>query len=139
MKSTVPTKYTVSSNPNATVDKKEMISVGANQLIIKDSAANHKFVTKWLAQEREAMVSGPTTRVSEEANMVDAKDDFVGLPVHLQRRVLKADAQQEDVVDEGSDQHEESKQADKGGEDDRSLANYIIYKSILLQYILVWE
>jgi hypothetical protein len=97
MKSTVPTKYTVSRNPNATTDKdgndKRWSKEGIirfnqlRQLIIKDRAANHEFVTKWLAQDREAMVSGPTTRVNEEANMVDAEENFVGSPVNLQRRV----------------------------------------------------
>jgi hypothetical protein len=128
MKSSVPTKYTVSSNPDATVDKegndKRWSKEGIirfnqlRQLIIKDRAANHDFVPKWLAQEREAMVSGPTTRVNEEANMVDAEDDFVGSPVNSQRRVLKTARQQEDVVDEGSDQHEEGEEEAEGGDDD---------------------
>jgi hypothetical protein len=119
---------TVSSNPDATVDKegndkrwsKEGI-IRFNQLrhlIIKDRAAHHEFVPKWLAQERDAMVAGPTTRVNDEANMVDADDDFRGSPINLQRRVLKAAAQQEDVVEEGSDPQEDDGEEDEGGDDD---------------------
>jgi hypothetical protein len=125
MKSTVPTKYTVSSNPDATADKEGNYKCWSKegiirfnqlrQLIIKDRAAHHKSVPKWLAQEREAMVAGPMTRVNDEANMVDAEDDFLGSPINLQRRVLKEAAQQEDVVDDASDHPEDDKEADEGG------------------------
>jgi hypothetical protein len=63
------------------------------------------------------MVGGPTTRPNDEANMVDAKDDFVGSPINLQRRVLKEAAQQEDVVDNNSDHHEDNKEDDKEDDD----------------------
>jgi hypothetical protein len=125
MKSTVPTKYTVSSNPNATTDKegndKRWSKEGIirfnqlRQLIIKDRGAHPEFVPKWLAQEHDSMVARPTTRPNDEANMVDAEDDFLGSPINLHRRVLKAAAQQEDVVDEGSDHPEDDKEEDEGG------------------------
>jgi hypothetical protein len=127
MKSTVPTKYTVSSNPDANTDKegndKRWIKEGIirfnqlRQLITEDRAAHPDFVPKWLAQERDSMVGGPTTSTNDEANMVDAEDDFLGSPIRLQRQVLKEAAQQEDIVDEGSDHHESDKE--DGEEDDK--------------------
>jgi hypothetical protein len=124
---TVPTKYTVSSNPDANKDKegndKRWSKEGIirfnqlRQLIIKDRAAHPNFVPKWLAQERDSMVAGPTTSTNDEANMVDADDNFVGYPIRLQRQVLKEAAQQEDVVDDGSDHHEADKEDDEEDDD----------------------
>jgi hypothetical protein len=127
MKSTVPTKYTVSSNPDANTGKegndKRWSKEGIirfnqlRQLIIKDCVAHPKFVPKWLAQERDSMVGGPTTRPNNEANMVDAEDNFEGSLINLQRGVLKDATQQEDVVDHDSDHHEDDKQDDEEDDD----------------------
>jgi hypothetical protein len=108
MKSTVLTKYAVSSNPDANTDKegndKRWSKEGIirfnqlRQLIIKDCAAHPELVPKWLAQERDSMVGGPMTRPTDEATMGDAEDNFVGSPINLQRRVLKEAAQQEALL-----------------------------------------
>ena len=47
--------------------------------------------------------------------MVDADDDFVGFPIHLQREVLKPAAQHEDVVD---DSHSDTEIEEEEEEDD---------------------
>jgi hypothetical protein len=80
-------------NPNATIDKegndrrwsKEGI-IRFNQLrqlIVKDRAAHHEFVPKWLDQEHDAMVTGPMTRDNDEADMLEADDDFRGSPINF--------------------------------------------------------
>jgi hypothetical protein len=61
------------------------------------------------------MVAGRTPRVNDEANMVHVDDDFRGSPINLQRWVLKAAAQQEDVVDDGSDPHKDDMEEDEEG------------------------
>jgi hypothetical protein len=110
----VPTKYTVSSNPDANTEKegtdKRWSKDGIirlnqlRQLIIKDRVAHPEFVPKWLAQEHDAIVAGPTTSTTGEANMVDAEDDLAVLPNRKQTEVLKPAAQPDNVLDSSSDQ-----------------------------------
>jgi hypothetical protein len=114
-KSTVPTKYTVSSNPGDANTEKEgtdkrwskdgIIRFNQlRQLIIKDRAAHPEFLLTWLAQERDLIVAGQTTSTTGEANMVDAEDDLAVLPCRKQTEVLKPAAQPENVLDSSSDQ-----------------------------------
>jgi hypothetical protein len=109
LKSTVPTKYTVSSSSDADSDKegndkrwsKEGI-IQFNQLrqtIIKDHAEHSDFIEQWLTQQRDDMAPGTNTASKAKSNMVDAEDDFTGTPVKMPGTRLKQASQSEDVVD----------------------------------------
>jgi hypothetical protein len=113
LKSTVPTKYTVSSTSDPDGDKegngkrwsKEGI-IRFNQLrqkIIKDRRAHSDFIERWLTQQRRAMSPGPNTASKAESNMVDAEDDFAATPAKQPGPQLKQASQSEDVVDAQSD------------------------------------
>jgi hypothetical protein len=121
-KSTVPTKYTVSSNPDANTEKE-----GTNKLwskdgiirfnllrqgIIKDRAAHPEFVLTWLAQERDLIAAGQTTSNTGEDRMVNADDDFAKPPSRNEAEVLKPAAQGEDVLDSSSDKHVSGREDD---------------------------
>jgi hypothetical protein len=107
-KSTVPTKYTVSSTLDADGDKegndkrwsKEVI-IRFNQLrqkIIKDRGAHSDFIEGWLTQQRLAVASGPNAASKAESNMVDAEDDFEATPAKKPGPRLKEASQSNDVV-----------------------------------------
>ena len=127
-KSTVPTKYTVSSNPDANTEKegtdKRWSKEGIirfnqlRQLIIKDRAAHPEFVPKWLAQERDSIVSGLTASTTDEADIPDADDDYVGQPINVPRAALKEASQEQDVVDHDSDQQTDDEDEVVDDEDD---------------------
>jgi hypothetical protein len=121
-KSTVPTKYTVSSNPDANTEKE-----GTNKLwskdgiirfnllrqgIIEDRAAHPEFVLTWLADERDAIVAGNTTSTTGEDSMVNADDNFTKPSNRNQTEELKPAAQDADVVDSGSDEHASASEDD---------------------------
>jgi hypothetical protein len=111
----VPTKYTLSSNPGANTEKegndKRWSKDGIirftqlRQLIIEDRAAHPEFMPKWLAEERDAIVAGPTTGTTGEDSMVNADDDFAKLPSRNQTEGLKPAAQSNDVLYSSSDKH----------------------------------
>jgi hypothetical protein len=114
-KSTVPTKYTVSSNPDANTGKE-----GTNKLwnkdgiirfnllrqgIIEDRAAHPEFVLTWPAQERNLIVAGHTTSTTGEDRMVNAADDFAKSSSRDKTEELKPAAQNANVVDSASEEH----------------------------------
>jgi hypothetical protein len=121
-KSTVPTKYTLSSNSGANTEKegndKRWSKDGIirfnqlRQLIIKDRAAHPEFMPKWLAQERDAIVAVPTPSTTGEANMVNADDNFAKPPSRNETEGLKPAAQTNDVVDSSSDKHASESEED---------------------------
>jgi hypothetical protein len=111
LKSTVPTKYTVSSTLDAGGDKegndkrwsKEGI-IRFNQLrqkIIKDRGRHTDFIEGWLTQQRLATASGPNAASKAESNMVDAEDDFAVTPAKKPGPSLKQASQSNDVVAPG--------------------------------------
>jgi hypothetical protein len=136
LKSTVPTKYTVSSTLAADDDQegndkrwsKEGI-IRFNQLwqmIIKDRGAHSDFIERWLTQQRRATAPGPNAASKAESNIVDAEDDFAATPTKNPGPQLKQASQSQDVVAPQSD-------------DDASticIVEYIIHRSILLHNIL---
>jgi hypothetical protein len=127
-KSTVPTKYTVASNPDANTEKdghdKRWSKDGIirfnqlRQMIIKDRAAHPEFVPKWLAQERDSLVSGPTASTTHESDIPDADDDYIGQSIRLPRAALKEASQQQDVVDHDSDHQPEDETEEEVEDDD---------------------
>jgi hypothetical protein len=113
LKSTVPTKYTVSSTWDADGDKegnnkrwsKEGI-IRFNQLrqkIIKDRGAHLDFIEGCLTQQRRATAPGPNAASKAELNMVDAEDDFAATLAKNPGPQLKQASQSEDVVAAQSD------------------------------------
>jgi hypothetical protein len=114
-KTTVPTKYTVSSNPDANSDKegtnKAWSSEGIlrfNQLrkgIIQDRAAHPEFLPAWLAHERDLIVPDQTTSNPGQEDTQDADDDYTNTASPNQTEELKSAAQVADVVDNTSVQH----------------------------------
>jgi hypothetical protein len=121
-KSTVRTKYTVSSNPGTNTEKEGndkcwnkdgIIRFNQlRQLIIEDRAAHPEFMPNWLAEEREAIVAVPTPSTTGGANMVDTEDDFEVSPNQKQTEVLKPAAQLENVVDSSSDENASANEED---------------------------
>jgi hypothetical protein len=113
LKSTVPTKYTVSSTLDADGDKegnnKQWSKEGIlrfnqlRQMSIKDREAHSDFIEWWLTQQHHAMAPGPNTASKVESNMVDAEDDFAVTPAKMPGPRLKQASQSEDVVDPHSD------------------------------------
>jgi hypothetical protein len=114
-KSTVPTKYTVSSNPDANTEKEGTNKVWSRdgilrfnllrQGIIEDRAAHPEFLPSWLAQERDLIVADQTTSNPGQEGMLDADDDFTKTASPNQTEELKSPAQLLDVVDDTSVQH----------------------------------
>jgi hypothetical protein len=129
MRSTVTTKYTVSSKPDPNSEKegndKRWSQEGIiqfnqlRQLIIKKDRAKYPdFVTKWLAQERNTMGTGNTARAKDDSNTVNADDNFQGSPVKIPARVLKEASQQEDVLHNDDEDDDEDENEDKNEDDD---------------------
>jgi hypothetical protein len=114
-KSTVPTKYTVSSNPDANSDKEGTNKVWSSkgilrfnllrQGVIHDRAAHPEFLPKWLAQERDLIAADPTTSNPGQEDTLDVDDDYTKTASPNQTEELKSAAQEADVVDNGDDQH----------------------------------
>jgi hypothetical protein len=123
-KSTVPTKYTVSSNPDANSDKEGTNKVWSSagilrfnllrQGVIHDRAAHPEFLPKWLAQERDLMAADPTTSNSGEDKIMDADDDYANPSNPNQTEELKQAASTADVVDNS----ENEQKSDGDNEDD---------------------
>ena len=114
-KTTVPTKYTKSSNPDANSDKEGTNKVWSrdgilrfNQLrkgIIEDRAAHPEFLPAWLAHERGIIVPDQTTSNPGQEDAEDADDDYTNTASPNQTEELKSPAQLLDVVDNTSVQH----------------------------------
>jgi hypothetical protein len=124
-KSTVPTKYTVSSNPDANSNKEGTNKVWSRegiirfnllrQGIIEDRAAHPKFLPTWLAQERDLIVADQTTSNNGQDKMINADDDFTTPSSPNQREELKQAAQTADVLDNTSVQHALESEDDEFG------------------------
>jgi hypothetical protein len=111
----VPTKYTVSSNPDANTEKEGTDKLRSKdgiirfnllrQGIIADRAAHPEFVITWLAQERDLIVVGQTTSTTGQDRMVNADDDFANPSSRNPTEELKLAAQLTDVVHNSDDEH----------------------------------
>jgi hypothetical protein len=131
-KSTVPTKYTVSSNPHPTTEKegsdKRWSKDGIirfnqlRQMIIQDRIDHPEFAPKWLAEERESVVVNPTTSTTKEDNLVDADDDFSEPALQSSTGVLKPASQTANVLDD-SDESEHEDTLEGNDEDDDDFGN----------------
>jgi hypothetical protein len=124
-KSTVPTRYTVSSNPDANSDKEGSNKVWSvdgiqrfnllRQGVIHDRAAHPEFLPKWLADERGRMDADPTTGNPVQEKIMDADDDYADPSSPNQTEVLKQAASTANVVDNSSvQQASESEEEDDG-------------------------
>jgi hypothetical protein len=124
-KSTVPTKYTVSSNPDANPDKEGTNKVWSNegiirfnllhQGIIEDRVAHPEFLLTWLAQERDLIAADQTPSNTGQDKMVNADDDFANPSSRNQTEELRQAAQLANVLDNTSVQHaSESEDEDDG-------------------------
>jgi hypothetical protein len=124
-KSTVPTRYTVSSNPDANSDKEGSNKVWSGdgiqrfnllrQGVIHDRAAHPEFLPKWLADERGRMDADPTTGNPVQEKIMDADDDYADPSSPNQTEVLKQAASTANVVDNSSvQQASESEEEDDG-------------------------
>jgi hypothetical protein len=124
-KSTVPTRYTVSSNPDANSDKEGSNKVWSGdgiqrfnllrQGVIHDRAAHPEFLPKWLADERGRMDADPTTGNPVQEKIMDADDDYADPSSPNQTEVLKQAASTANVVDNSSvQQASESEDEDDG-------------------------
>jgi hypothetical protein len=124
-KSTVPTRYTVSSNPDANSDKEGSNKVWSGdgiqrfnllrQGVIHDRAAHPEFLPKWLADERDRMDADPTTSNPVQEKIMDADDDYADPSSRNQTEVLKQAASTANVVDNSSvQQASESEDEDDG-------------------------
>jgi hypothetical protein len=122
-KGTVPTKYTVSSSPDANSDKegtnKVCSSAGIlrfnllHQGVIHDRAAHPEFLPKWLAQERDFISPDLTTSSPGQEDTLDA-DDYTKTASPNQTEELKSAAQEADIVDNSEDEQK----LDDDNEDD---------------------
>jgi hypothetical protein len=111
-KSTVPTKYTKVSNPDANSEKEGTNKAWTrdgilrfNQLrkgIIQDRAAHPQFLPAWLAHERGLIVPNQATSNPVQEDAEDADDDYNNTASPNQTEELKQAASSADVVDNAS-------------------------------------
>ena len=114
-KTTVPTKYTKVSNPDANSEKEGTNKAWTrdgilrfNQLrkgIIQDRAAHPQFLPAWLAHERGLIVPNQATSNPVQEDAEDADDDYNNTASRNQTEELKQAASTADVVDNTSVQH----------------------------------